>query len=138
LLEDVRDPLTVCAELIRVSKHGYIETPSRLREIFAKERFFQLKTLFGRMPAIGFPHHRWFVEIDGTHVKFTAKDHRILKGFNYFIRRSDLGRKLSEQESGIGLFWSGGFTFEEVTIESDTQLTRFRDAVLEGARAWPK
>src|SRR5450759_1474081 len=29
LLEDVRDPLWVCAEIQRVGKAGYIETPSR-------------------------------------------------------------------------------------------------------------
>ena len=31
-LEDVRDPLFVCAEIIRVSKRGYIEVPSRIIE----------------------------------------------------------------------------------------------------------
>ena len=36
LLEDVRDPITVCRELCRVGKAGYIETPSRIREIFSK------------------------------------------------------------------------------------------------------
>ena len=31
-LEDVRDPLHVCAELMRVAKAGYIEVPSRVKE----------------------------------------------------------------------------------------------------------
>src|SRR6185369_14551494 len=28
-LEDLRDPIAVCRELVRVAKSGYIETPSR-------------------------------------------------------------------------------------------------------------
>ena len=36
LLEDVRDPLSVCRELCRIGRAGYVETPSRLREIFAE------------------------------------------------------------------------------------------------------
>ena len=60
LLEDVRDPLAICRELIRVAKGGYIETPSRQREIFSKARFFTLKAALGRMPEVGFYHHRWF------------------------------------------------------------------------------
>ena len=32
LLEDVREPIWICSELIRVSKAGYIETPSRIKE----------------------------------------------------------------------------------------------------------
>src|SRR5262245_49885274 len=31
-LEDIRDPLFVCAEMIRIAKRGYIEVPSRLVE----------------------------------------------------------------------------------------------------------
>jgi hypothetical protein len=134
LLEDVRDPLTVCAELQRVAKSGYIETPSRMREIFVKGRFFRLKTLFGHMPEIGFPHHRWFVELDGDHLTFTAKDLRLLKSYNFFIRRGDLGRKLTEQESGIGLFWHDRFTCEEAPIFDDAQLIAYRDAALKAAR----
>jgi SAM-dependent methyltransferase len=134
LLEDVRDPLIVCAELQRVSRSGYIETPSRLREIFSKERLFRLKTALGRFPSIGFPHHRWYVEIERNHVMFTVKDHRILKRREFFVTRSDLGRKLTEEESGVGLFWHGPFTFEEVPIHSDRDLSAFRQRALDGAR----
>jgi SAM-dependent methyltransferase len=44
LLEDVRDPITVCRELCRVGKAGYIETPSRIPEIFSKEKHFSPST----------------------------------------------------------------------------------------------
>jgi hypothetical protein len=39
-LEDLRDPIAVCRELMRVSRAGYIEMPSRAREIFCKQRLF--------------------------------------------------------------------------------------------------
>lgn len=114
LLEDVRDPLAVCRELNRVAKAGYIETPSRLREIFAKERWPVMKLLSGCLPEIGFCHHRWFVEIEGTHLRFTAKTAALGEDRRYYLTRRDVGRKLSEAESGTGLFWEGGVTFEEV------------------------
>ncbi|NQW05123.1 MAG: methyltransferase domain-containing protein [Acidobacteria bacterium] len=31
-LEDIRDPLWVCQEMMRIGKRGYIETPSRVAE----------------------------------------------------------------------------------------------------------
>jgi ubiquinone/menaquinone biosynthesis C-methylase UbiE len=131
LLEDVRDPINVCAELIRTSKAGYIETPSRTREIFAKARFFELRALAGQMPDVGFNHHRWFVEIDGTHVKFTAKDQRLLNKRNRYITRGDLGRKMNEIESGASLFWEGGFTYEEAFIDDAGEaLDRYRAQAL--------
>jgi hypothetical protein len=135
LLEDVRDPLTVCAELIRVSKGGYIETPSRAREIYAKARFFRLRRAFGVMPEIGFSHHRWFVEIDGTHVRFLPKDQRVVRYPSFFITRGNLGRKMTEQESGISLFWRGSFTFEEVASGDNAALAKFRDATLAELRS---
>ncbi|MEE8275687.1 MAG: methyltransferase domain-containing protein, partial [Alphaproteobacteria bacterium] len=52
LLEDVRDPLTVCRELSRVAKRGYIEVPSRAREIYSKAWLFHLRAGLGRMPEV--------------------------------------------------------------------------------------
>lgn len=130
LLEDVRDPLTVCAELIRVAKAGYIETPSRQREIFSKARFFSLRAAFGRIPEVGFHHHRWFVEIEGNHVRFIAKDQRLLLDRRHFITRGDLGRKMTERESGVALFWTDSFTFEEVFYEGTAWLAEYRDRAL--------
>ena len=139
LLEDVRDPLTVCAELCRVSRAGYIETPSRAREIFSKARFFGLKSLLGRMPEVGFYHHRWFVEIDGDHVVFRAKDQRLLTSRARFITRRDLGRKMTEHESGTFLFWRDRFTCEERFDVNEAELESFRGrtlAALKRAGAW--
>jgi len=131
LLEDVRDPIAVCAELTRVSKAGYVETPSRAREIFAKARFFSARTLLGKMPEIGFSHHRWFVEAEGAHLRFTTKDQRLLADRARFITRAQLGRKMSEAESGLAVFWDGAITAEEAFIDdAGEDLARYRAAAL--------
>lgn len=134
LLEDVRDPIRVCSEMIRVSRSGYIEVPSRQREIFAKSRFFKLKTLFGKMPEIGFYHHRWFVEIKNNEVIFTAKDGRIYLDRKRFITRSDLGRKMNEDESATFMFWEDSFMFREDYLHESDDLREFRDSALRHLR----
>lgn len=130
-LEDVPDPATLCAELIRVSRAGYIETPSRQREIFSKSRLFDLIALW-RRPAIGFPHHLWFVEIDGNHVRFTPKGALERR---HIITRGDLGRKMTETESGAALFWSGAFSFEIVDAQASEDLAAYRDGVLRALKS---
>lgn len=105
-LEDVRDPLGVCAELMRVSKRGYIETPSRL-----------LETCRGvESPAFaGLSHHRWLVEDLGNHLRFTMKYH-MLHGDRRLSFPPSFRRRLSAAESTLCFFWDGGFTFSETEI----------------------
>ncbi len=67
-LEDVRDPLYVCSELIRVSKRGYIEVPSRLWESCRGAENREIA---------GLSHHRWLIEIEDNHIQFTMKYHMI-------------------------------------------------------------
>lgn len=134
-IEDLRDPIVVCTELVRVSKAGYVETPSRERESYCKQRFAALRRAFGRMPPVGFDHHRWLVEAEGAHLKFLAKDQRLVADRRNFITRFDLGRKLTEAESGLGLFWEGAFTFEETFLDDTAKLASWRDAALARLRA---
>lgn len=135
LLEDIRDPIAVCKEIIRVSKAGYIEVPSRKREIFVKSRFSGIRNLFGDFPVPGFPHHRWFVEIENDKIIFTAKNGHFFKNKNYFINRSKIGRKLSSSESAIFLFWENSFEFTERIFinsgEMEKDLQNFRNKSLE-------
>jgi hypothetical protein len=77
-------------------------------------------------PEVGFYHHRWFVEGEGTHLKFTAKTAALLEDPRYYLTRRDVGRKLTEAESGLGLFWQDGFTFEEVFAELRDDYSAFR------------
>ncbi|TPW01664.1 MAG: hypothetical protein FD124_3649, partial [Alphaproteobacteria bacterium] len=105
-------------------------------EIFAKARLFELRALAGAMPDVGFNHHRWFVEIEGAHIRFTAKDQRLLNKRSRYITRGDLGRKMTEIESGAALFWTDSFTFEEAFIDdAGDALDRYRAQALGRLRA---
>lgn len=64
-LEDVRDPVWVCRELMRVSRAGYIEVPSRLEE----------QTYGIQGPWAGWSHHRWLVDIEAEGLTFVFKHH---------------------------------------------------------------
>lgn len=130
LLEDVRDPIAVCRELARVARAGYVEVPSRAREIFAKARFFGLRAALGRIPEIGFYHHRWMVEAEGSHLRFLRKSHQLAMDSGFFIKRAELGRKMTEDESGLCLWWESGFTAEEVYEVSDDDLRIFKRRAL--------
>jgi hypothetical protein len=131
-LEDVRDPLGVCSEMVRVAKAGYIEVPSRL--------FEQCR---GREAGIvGLSHHRWLVEIDGSHVRFLPKFHSIHADYRLSFPASFARRMTSEQEV-TWLFWQGSFRFEEVTIHGiDAQRAELARFVAEryqhpaARRAW--
>ena len=85
----------------------------RLREIFAKGRFDYIKSRLFWPPSVGFHHHRWFVEAAGTHLVFTAKTAEVTRRRRCYLTRGEIGRKLSEKESGLGFFWEGSVTAEE-------------------------
>ncbi len=62
--EHVSDPWRFCTELMRVSRAGYIETPSKFGEILLSE-----------------PFHRWFVYVRGGELVFERKhDPYLLRG----------------------------------------------------------
>jgi hypothetical protein len=101
-LEDVRDPIWVCSELIRVAKAGYIEVPSRLEE---HSYGFQ-------GPWVGWGHHRWLVDITGNRIEFVMK-HHVIHGpeANHFPSR--FYRTLSEEDKAQKLWWEGSFEYDE-------------------------
>lgn len=130
LLEDVSQPWIVCQELMRVSRAGYIETPSRQREIFSKVRMFELRRALGQKPEIGNDHHQWFVEMRAGVLTFTPKDEDMLRAKpNLRITRADLGRKMNVAESGLGFFWEDSFKFE-VLAADQAELASFRAVAL--------
>ena len=118
-LEDVRDPLHVCAELQRVAKAGYIEVPSRVKETcLGHERWNQA----------GLSHHRWLIEIAGDHVSFLPKYHFIHSSRRFHLPAS-FGRTLQPEQTVTWLWWNKTFTFEERTIhgieEQERELEQF-------------
>jgi len=119
-LEDIRDPIGACEELMRVARRGYIEVPSRVREIFHSKSFLRLRALLGRPLRIGFGHHRWFVEREGDGLMFTAKTFTALQP-QFVLTRRELGRDLTADEASIGFFWDGPFPVSERVVLKDTE-----------------
>jgi hypothetical protein len=107
-LEDIRDPLWVCAEMIRVAKRGYIEVPSRLAETC---RGWESNRI------AGLSHHRWLIEFDETNsaVKFTQKYHMIHSHPRFNLPPAFL-RTLSEERRLSWFFWERTFAFTETTL----------------------
>jgi hypothetical protein len=124
-LEDIRDPLWVCAEMIRVAKAGYVEIPSRVWE-----------SCRGHEPGIsGLSHHRWLIDIRGNSIRFLQKLHRI-HNWRYSLPKSVL-RKLSEEESVQWLFWEDSFAYSEEILHGDAQLQEL-ESFVNRVRAYPR
>jgi hypothetical protein len=103
-LEDVRDPVWVCSELIRVAKAGYIEVPSRLEE--------QTYSVHG--PWTGWSHHHWLIDIDqdAASIDFVFKHHIVhAPGPNRF--KAEFRSTLSDDERVQSLWWEGSFDYRE-------------------------
>jgi hypothetical protein len=107
-LEDVRDPVGVCRELVRVAKAGYIETPSRLEE-----------QAFGvQGPWAGWGHHHWLVDTTDDGLMFVFK-HHIINGRPELQVPRERWRDAWPEERTLSLWWEGSFEARErVFIES--------------------
>ncbi|MEW6305557.1 MAG: class I SAM-dependent methyltransferase [Verrucomicrobiota bacterium] len=103
-LEDIRDPLWVCGEMIRVGKRGYIEVPSRV-----------LETCVGvQSPRFaGYSHHRWLIDIEGNQISFLMKTHRLHESAKYHLTERFL-KKLPIDRHFQWLFWEGTFEYREL------------------------
>jgi hypothetical protein len=114
-LEDLRDPLYVCSELIRVSKAGYIEVPSRLWESCRGIEHPRIA---------GLSHHRWLVELDGDHLRFTPKYHCMHAEFDLALPAS-YARRLTPEESVIRHYWKDRFSYAETSIHGNENIHVF-------------
>jgi hypothetical protein len=104
-LEDIRDPLWVCSEMVRIAKAGYIEVPARAAE-----------SSRGIEPGqVGWSHHRWLIDIEGTHIRFMMKYHKIHSHWRLSLPERYL-RRLPERQQVQWLFWEGSFTCSEVIL----------------------
>jgi len=110
-LEDIRDPLWVCSEMIRIGKRGYIEIPSRIWE-----------SCRGFEPGIvGLSHHRWLIDIAGNEISFTMKFHSI-HGHWRLSLPAKFAQSLAPERAFQWLFWDDSFSFREITIHGDAQV----------------
>jgi hypothetical protein len=127
-LEDVRDPLGVCAELVRVGKAGYIEVPSRAFE----------STLGMERPHMaGLSHHRWLIDIDGSEIRFLQKYHMIHSHWRFTVPKAYLQTRAPEA-AVQWLWWNDTFRFRELTIhgvvEQERELEQFAAALYPRSR----
>lgn len=111
-LEDIRDALWVCHEIGRIGKRGYIEVPSRAAE---SSRGWEHARL------AGLSHHRWLIEIEGSHIRFLMKSHKIHSHWRFSLPAEYL-RRLDESKKVQWLFWTDSFSCEEVTIHDPANL----------------
>jgi hypothetical protein len=117
-LEDVRDPVRVCAELQRVARAGYVEVPSRLEE--------QTWGITG--PWAGWAHHHWLCDVDpyAPRIDFGFKAHAV-----HLRRRcfpEGFHETLAPERRVQWFWWEGGFGFgERIIFDLDE-----RDAWLNG------
>lgn len=110
-LEDVRDPIWVCSEMVRIAKAGYIEVPSRLEE---QSYGFQ-------GPWAGWGHHRWLIDVDDGRIDFVFKHHVV---HNRDSDRFPPGfqQRLTSEQRVHTLFWEGSFDYRERVFVSAEQL----------------
>lgn len=103
-LEDIRDPLYVCSQMIRCGRAGYIEFPSLFRECSKSH---------ADAPFPGYDHHRWLIEPDAdlTGLIFKAKLPFVF-ATDYL---GDENRFLMEDYffQFDGVFWNGSFKYVE-------------------------
>jgi hypothetical protein len=105
-LEDIRDPLWVCSEIIRVGKRGYIEVPSRA---------FETSLGIERPNQAGLSHHRWLIEIAGNDIVFLHKYHMLHSHWRFALPER-YGKALDTTRSVQWLWWTDTFHTREVTI----------------------
>jgi Methyltransferase domain len=110
-LEDVRDPIWVCSEMVRIAKAGYVEVPSRLEE---QSSGFQ-------GPWVGWGHHRWLIDVTDGRMEFVFK-HHVLHN-----RESDhfppgFQQALAPEQRVRTLWWEGSFECVERVFTSAEEL----------------
>jgi SAM-dependent methyltransferase len=126
-LEDIRDPLKLCAEIIRVGRRGYIEVPSRTAEsvLGAEEKTYA-----------GYFHHRWLVDIKGSEIIFRAKPHLLHASWKLHLPVW-YGKKMTEEQKVQFLFWDDSFSFKEVIVISAPLMLREYEQFIRSTGVYP-
>jgi len=101
-LEDLRDPLWVCGELIRIARAGYIEVPSRQEE----------QSLGVEGPWAGYRHHRWLIDVSQAGIEFVMKDHSLHSDPASHFPAGFL-HALTIEDRVSTLWWEDSFSFRE-------------------------
>ena len=113
-LEDVRDPIWVCSELVRVAKAGYVEVPSRLDE--------QAYGIQG--PWVGWGHHHWLIEVGEDRIDFVFK-HHVIHGQRAAQLSPEAHRRLSKEQLVQTLWWTGSFDYAERVLMTGEEVDSY-------------
>ena len=122
-LEDVRDPVWVCSEIVRVGRAGYLEVPSRIAE--------QSRGVQGDW--VGWGHHHWFVDLDpvASEVEFVFKSHVLHRRDAELAFPEGTYYGLSPEERVATLWWQDDFSFRERIFYDAAQLEDYLREVIE-------
>jgi len=113
VLEDIRDPIWVCSEMIRVSKAGYIEVPSRLYETTIN---LESKNLAGAT------HHRWVIDVVEQKIRFTFKYFHI----HYpYINKNRNPLPPGHDDMLLKLEWENNFNYFENWLSSGKEIFEY-------------
>ena len=112
-LEDVRDPVWVCAELQRVSRAGYIEVPTIRQEL----------TFAIQGPWTGWGHHHWLAQVQEGGIDFVFKHHVVHADGRHLPPGSI--ESLSPSERVQCLWWEGSFAARERLLLTAQELDGF-------------
>lgn len=126
-LEDVRDPVKVCAEMSRVAAAGYVETPAAAIELTRG-----IESAYW----CGWHHHRWLVETEGDGLVFIGKPHHIHSQLWPSIRSPKF--LLPEAARDVALGWSGALAVrEEIFVDHAALDVRLGAIVSRASRSDP-
>ena len=128
VLEDVRDPIWVCAEIARVARAGYIETPSRIVE--------QSKGVEHPCYA-GYYHHRWLVSAERGCVVFRFKPHSLHALASAIVARVGPFRKINPVYENFCFEWKDRLDFREQLEFSEAKVNEELAAFAAKARETP-
>jgi len=129
VLEDVRDPVWVCSEIMRVAKAGYIETPSRTVE--------QSRGVEHPLYA-GYYHHRWLVSVDGNRILFRFKPHSLHCLREAIVTDVNAGKTINPEHASLSFEWRDSFVCEEVLDFDEDSVNRELCAFARLAREVPE
>ncbi|MBA2764067.1 MAG: hypothetical protein H0U42_05185 [Thermoleophilaceae bacterium] len=120
-LEDVRDPIWVCTEMMRIGKAGYIEVPSRLEE----------QSIGVHGPWSGWSHHRWLIDVGPREIEFVHKSAVVhARGRAHFP--AGIAQRLTPEQRVQQLWWRDRFDVRErVLLDAPTLDAYLEDFVRE-------
>ena len=117
-LEDVRDPVRVCEELVRVARAGYVEVPAPVEEL----------TWGLQGPWVGWSHHHWICELESDGLRFTFKPHLLgAPGRHLPAGTCDA---LDPEQRVLALWWEGSFAFREQVLVGARTFDPWLDRIL--------